>query len=147
MFGCFTRNIYASKICLHFLCASELSQDSLEERKHYERASIWWGVLVSSFQEAIRKHSQVWFWALENSCKVRAETVLKLSWKAVLRGRAKHSISHDYSSLYLPCVHDANHYMYIQAVFTDKYLHWCRMTCSQSSLPGMAWHIDCNIWY
>lgn len=41
MFGCFTRNIYASKICLHFLCASELYQDSLEERKHYERASIW----------------------------------------------------------------------------------------------------------
>lgn len=41
MCGCFTRNIYASKICLHFLCASELSQDSLEERKHYERASIW----------------------------------------------------------------------------------------------------------
>lgn len=57
MFGCFTRNIYVSKICWHFLCAFELSHDSLEERKDHEWASLCWGVLVLSSQESIRKTS------------------------------------------------------------------------------------------
>ena len=41
MFGCFTRNIYVLKICLHFLCAFELSHDSFERGAEQERAVLW----------------------------------------------------------------------------------------------------------
>lgn len=68
-------------------------------------------------------------------------------WYCVRGGQ---SISDVYSSSYLfPCVHNAfqsaNLYMYIQAMFTEKYLHWCRLTCSQLFLLQMTWQSDCDI--
>lgn len=74
MFGCFTRNIYVSKICLHFLCAFVLSHDSFEKGKDQERASLWWGGLVLPFQEG--KLPQMWFCVLPNSCEVQAPNVI-----------------------------------------------------------------------
>lgn len=32
----------------------------------------------------------------------------------------------------------ANLYMYIQAMFTEKYLHWCRLTVH--NYPYLEWH-------
>lgn len=45
---------------------------------------------------------------------------------------------HTCSPAYTMLFQFANLYMYIQATFTEKYLHRCRLTCSQLPLLGMA---------
>lgn len=49
MFGCFTTNIYVSKICLHFVCAFEIPKDSFEKGRNQERAGLWWGRMLLLF--------------------------------------------------------------------------------------------------
>lgn len=51
MFGCFTRNIYVSRICLHFVCAFELSHDSFEGGKDPEKAASGWSLLFFFLRE------------------------------------------------------------------------------------------------
>lgn len=57
MFGCFTRNIYVSKICLHFRCAFELS--------HYS-----FGLILPFPRRNQRNFLKCDFRVPENSCDV-----------------------------------------------------------------------------
>lgn len=147
MFGCFTRNTYVSKICSHFVCAFELSHDSLEKGKDQERASLCWGGECLLFREDKLPHNVIL--CSPNSCEVWAPAVLMSLWKLCLgiggRGLCRlRTRSPAYTMLFFQ---SANLYMYIQAMFTEKYLHRCRQTCSQLSLLGKAWQIEWGISY
>ncbi len=85
----------------------------------------------------------------KNSCQVRAPAVLLPSRKLCCRGiggceggegRASQMLIllHTHSPAYTMLFQSANLYMYIQAMFTEIYLHWWGLTCSQFSLRGMT---------
>lgn len=149
MFGCFTRNIYVSKICLHFCVLLNNPMTVSRKGKIRSESGLWWGELVLPFQEAIRNSSsnvtlcfQKFLWSL--GCSV-------LDVVKYVGGGGQNIFGVDSSSYpffltaYTVLLQSANLYMYIQAMFTEKYLHWCRLTFSQLSLLGMAWHTDCDI--
>lgn len=101
MFGCFTRNIYVPKICLHFMCAFEFSHDSFEEGKEPECR----GGLVLPFREAMRKTSsylilcsQEFLWS--SGCS---------SFDVVVRAVGESRISDVFliHTSYSPCAHNA----------------------------------------
>lgn len=68
MFGCFTRNIYVSKICLHFRCAFELS--------HYS-----FGLILPFPWRNQKNFLKCDFRVPENSCDVWVVVVWTLLWK------------------------------------------------------------------
>lgn len=103
MFGCFTRNIYVSKICLHFLCAFWIIPWQFWEKKRSRVSQPLVRRVVSPFPG--RKTSQYmilcspkFLWSSGGS---GFDVVVKMC-------EGGPSISDVYSSSYLfPCVHNA----------------------------------------
>lgn len=61
MFGCFTRNIYVSKICLHFVCAFEIPKDSFEKGKKSRESRSLMRQDAPPFCETVPQNSgEVW---------------------------------------------------------------------------------------
>lgn len=115
-----------------------------QERKRVRAASGEAGWISLSKKQS-QNLPQTWLCVPKNSCEVWAAAFWMSLWK--LWGRKAEHIGRWFFFIpaYTMLLQSASLYMYIQAMFTEKYLHWCRLTFSQLSLLGMAWHTDSDI--
>lgn len=149
MIGCFTRNIYVWKICLHYLCAFEIIPRQFRGKKR-----SWVSLPL------VRRTGSLFPWCHQknflecdsvllriHSCKVRASVVLMLCHERCWLGfgGGKHL---RYSSLISSLLLTQCLFNLLTSICTYK-LRLQKNTLtgidSQLSLLGMGWHTDCGI--